>query len=1133
MQVRVGDYVSRDGSVISFVNITRVRPEDGGAYRCEASNEHGSDAHSGRLNVLGPPAVHTMHNRTVVAGRRAMLHCPYSGFPVTRVIWRKVTYNSYICLYICLYMVILPIYKNIQANLHTLLSVCVLSRNTKFPTVPPSITPFSFPEKPQLGSRASVTCSVPDGDPPIRLSWLRDGVPLDPSPSTGKEGVSFGHVDDFISTLVFKSLREEHTAVYTCLAANEAAAVNYSAPLVVYAPPRWRLEPADTTVTTGERVILDCQADGTPEPRVRWKKSAGPQSTEFRTVISSSRMQALVNGSLVIQEVETADAGGYMCEASNGVGLPLYTVVQVNVHAPAKVRQRFMSHMAGRGQVVKLRCEATGDEPISFFWSKDSKPIKAFSNPRYTIKDHSREESPWSELMILLAEKNDTGTVKCEVSNAYGHDEQVTHLSIQDRPDEPPRPEALNVLSRSVTILWKSPNDGNSPITKYIVQYKRSIESWEKQLSEMVAEADQSQVTVQDLHPLTEYNFRVLAENVIGIGPPSEALTVITDGEVPATPPQSVKVTAVSSRKVEVSWKPPPVHLQYGEIQGYYVGYRVHGSTEPYVFKTVTGSSSSPGNPFTRCVVDNLQRATAYAVVVQAYNDKGAGPLSDEIMVQTHEQDPPPPPLVTVTSRTKDSIELSWTPQDEGKEVVEGYVARYRTLEGLEWSEVPITPDKGSYLFEGLQCGSTYSLSVLSFNRNGRSEPEELLQVKTEGTAPQAPSPKAAILPNVTSLGLVLAAWRDGGCPISHFLVQYRPRDELDWTLLSSRVLPDRDVVILGDLAPGTWYQVLVVAYNSAGSTKAEYTVATLTLAGSVRMCEDLKMDSLIMSELEKPHGGCGGGDAGSREYYPSPYASSKLPDISRRGSEGDDGDEPCPRAMAAAGVSMSPYASARMKLHAFKSEHKHSSCNDKLQNHIEMCKKEQYYQRLAGKGRPSAYGYSGCQEPPNHSSGTAYRWSEPGESDRPDREIEAASPSFLTRPSDDRPTISLIQQVVREELANVGLQPVCSLTEPRVSTIAPSPAPERFRRYRDPAQWRTQDDKPICFHCHGVGHISRYCRFRTYPPRSFPGYRRDDNHRPLQYSARDDGPYNGTPATPVRRSSRSPSPHDRRSRTS
>ncbi|XP_077559684.1 cell adhesion molecule Dscam1-like isoform X2 [Haemaphysalis longicornis] len=1075
-RVRVGDYVSRDGSVISFVNITRVRPEDGGAYRCEASNEHGSDAHAARLNVLGPPLVQTMPNRTVVAGRRLLLHCPYSGYPITKVVWRKEGKS-------------LPSSKRVMPYQNGTLVLETVSRKDDEGRysctvrnehgnearnhvhlrvlVPPSITPFSFPEKPQLGSRASVTCSVPEGDPPIRLSWLRDGVPVgsSPSPSVG-QGVSFGHVDDFISTLVFKSLREEHTAVYTCLAANEAASVNYSAPLVVYAPPRWRLEPADTTVTTGERVILDCQADGTPEPRVRWKKSAGLQSTEFRTVISSSRMQALVNGSLVIQEVETADAGGYMCEASNGVGLPLYTVVQVNVHAPAKVRQRFVSHMTGRGQVVKLRCEATGDEPISFFWSKDNKPIKTFSNPRYTIKDHSREEPPWSELLILLAEKNDTGTIKCEVSNAYGHDEQVTHLSIQDRPDEPPRPEALNVVSRSVTILWKSPSDGNSPITKYIVQYKRSIESWEKQLSEMVAEADQSQVTVQDLHPLTEYNFRVLAENAIGVGPPSEALTVITDGEVPATPPQSVKVTAVSSRKVEVSWKPPPVHLQYGDIQGYYVGYRAHGSTEPYVFKTVTGGGLTSASPVTRCVVDNLQRATAYAVVVQAYNDKGAGPLSDEIMVQTHEHDPPPPPVVTVTTRTTDSIEVSWTPQDEGKEVVEGYVARFRAHEGMEWSEVSLGPDKRGYVFESLQCGSAYSLSVLSHNRNGRSEPEELLQVKTEGTVPQAPSPKAALLPNVTSLGLVLGAWRDGGCPISHFLVQYRPRDEPEWTLLSSRVLPDRDVVPIGDLVAGTWYQVLVVAYNSAGSTRAEYSAATLTLAGSplepdkiseagreasgpryrslsiivpiccsiivlmavtvaimvlvcrkrssgtppsaistyegVRICEDLKMDSLIMSELEKPHGGGGGGDAGSREYYPSPYASSKLPDISRRGSGGDDGDEPGTRAMAAVGVSMSPYSSARMvehtydvpqhpregsKSHAFKSDLKHTLCNDKLQNHIELCKKEQYYQRLAGKGRSSAYGYAGgCPEPINHSASGAYRWSEPGESDRPDR---------------------------------------------------------------------------------------------------------------------------------------------------
>nr|XP_037276598.1 Down syndrome cell adhesion molecule homolog [Rhipicephalus microplus] len=1024
-RVRVGDYVSRDGSVISFVNVTRVRHEDGGAYRCEASNVHGSHAHSGRLNVLGPPAVRDMPNRTVVAGRRAVLHCPYYGHPVSRVAWHKDARS-------------LPSSKRVMAHENGSLVLEAVSRNDDQGRyscsvrneqgseahnhfylrvlVPPSITPFSFPEKPQLGSRASVTCSVPVGDPPIRLSWLRDGMPLESdSSSTSAVGIAAGHVDDFISTLVFRSLREEHTAVYTCLAANEAASINYSAPLVVYAPPRWRLEPTDATVTTGERIILDCQADGTPEPRVRWKKSAGPQGTEFRTVISSSRMQALVNGSLVIQEVETLDAGGYMCEASNGVGLPLYTVVHVNVHSPATARQRFMSKMAARGQVVKLRCEASGDKPIRFFWSKDNKPIKSFSSPRYSIEDHSEEDTPWSELVILFAERNDTGSFRCDVSNSYGQDEQVTHLSIQDRPEQPPKPEALNVLSRSVTILWKSPSDGNSPITKYIVQYKRS-KSWDKQLSEMVAESDQSQVTVLDLQPLAEYNFRILAQNAIGVGPPSEALTVVTDGEVPATPPQSVKVTAVSSRKVEVSWKAPPAHLQYGEIQGYYVGYRVHGSTEPYVFKTVTASSSAQSSSLvsdvgaaTRCVVDDLQRGTAYVIVVQAYNDKGAGPLSDEIRVHTHEH---------------------------------GYLARCRLYDATEWKEVSLGPEKRSYLFEGLHC------------------------------VPQAPSAKTAVVTNTSYLGLVLAAWNDGGCPISHFFVQYRPRDESDWTLLSSRVLPDRDIALIVDLVPGTWYQLLTVAFNSAGSTRTEYTVATLTAGGDplepdkisevgrkssahkyrslsiivpvccsivvliavsvafivliwrkrgspaspasalgayegVRFGDDGKMDSITMSELEKSHMSFESGDAdtdGRKYYYSSPCVSSKMADISRVGNgRDDDADEACLHTMAKVAAAASPYASARTVVQPYDvPQHRRDGCKprrsngvlkqalrkNKQQHPIELCREDQYHERYTAKCRASSYDYTPCAEYGRHPAASAYHVSEPTDANILDRYV-------------------------------------------------------------------------------------------------------------------------------------------------
>ncbi|KAH6946153.1 hypothetical protein HPB50_011906 [Hyalomma asiaticum] len=134
-----------------------------------------------------------------------------------------------------------------------------------------------------------------------------------------------------------------------------------------------------------------------------------------------------------------------------------------------------------------------------------------------------------------------------------------------------------------------------------------------------------------------------------------------------------------------------------------------------------------------------------------------------------------------------------------------------------------------------------------------------------------------------------------------------------------------------------------------------------------------------------------------------------------------------------------------------------------------------------------------------------------------------------------------LLQAVVCNELANAGIQPVCSVTRPPIRPTTPfHRPPPTVRRYRDPAQWRTPDDKPICFTCSGVGHISRYCPYRqpsyfrsTYYTRrspfsapNDPTYRepmyRDQTHRGSTYS---------DPPMSTRPSSRSPSPQDRRSR--
>jgi hypothetical protein len=82
---------------------------------------------------------------------------------------------------------------------------------------------------------------------------------------------------------------------------------------------------------------------------------------------------------------------------------------------------------------------------------------------------------------------------------------------------------------------------------------------------------------VTGLLPATMYQLRVLAENELGEGEPSEPVMLRTEGETPTGEPQGVAVTATASDSLRVTWTAPLQHLWNGEILGYYVGYREHG----------------------------------------------------------------------------------------------------------------------------------------------------------------------------------------------------------------------------------------------------------------------------------------------------------------------------------------------------------------------------------------------------------------------------------------------------------------------------------------------------------------------------------------------------------------------------
>lgn len=148
----------------------------------------------------------------------------------------------------------------------------------------------------KVGGRAQLTCSVSAGDMPIYFSWKKDGAPITPDLQVSEKK------EEFFSLLVLKDITARHSGRYTCFATNTAAQTNYTAELLVQVPPSWTQEPHDIAVVLGHPIVLPCEADGFPQPKITWFRGKGKLSTDFHSILSK-------NNSLSINYATSPDAG--------------------------------------------------------------------------------------------------------------------------------------------------------------------------------------------------------------------------------------------------------------------------------------------------------------------------------------------------------------------------------------------------------------------------------------------------------------------------------------------------------------------------------------------------------------------------------------------------------------------------------------------------------------------------------------------------------------------------------------------------------------------------------------------------------------------------------------------------------
>ncbi|KAM0727414.1 Cell adhesion molecule Dscam1 [Formica fusca] len=839
-RLQVGQYVTVNGDVVSHLNISSIHTNDGGLYKCIAASKVGAAEHSARLNVYGLPFIRHMDKKAIVAGETLRVTCPVAGYPIESIVWERDTR----VLPINRKQKVFPngtlIIENVERMSDQATYTCVARNAQGYSArgtlevqvmVIPKLLPFAFGEEPlNSGQVVTVPCAVVEGDPPLKLRWTLNGHAISPH-----SGISIVDLGGRGAILSIGSVQATHAGTYTCVAENLAGRHELSADLIVNVPPRWILEPTDKAFAQGSDARVECKADGFPKPQVTWKRAAGDTPGDYTDLKLSNPDISVEDGTLSINNIQKTNEGYYLCEAVNGIGSGLSAVILISVQAPPQFEIKLRNQTARRGEPAVLQCEAQGEKPIGILWNMNNKRLDTKSDPRYTIREEILANGVLSDLSIKRTERSDSALFTCVATNAFGSDDTSINMIVQEVPEVPYGLKVLDKSGRSVQLSWAAPYDGNSPIKRYVIEYKISKGSWETDIDRVLVPGSQQNVAgVYNLRPATTYHLRIVAENEIGTSDPSDMVTIITAEEAPTGPPTSVKVDALDQHTLKVTWKPPPREDWNGEILGYYVGYR-QSADKPYMFETVEFSKED-GKEHHHLQIVNLKTYTQYGVVVQAFNKVGSGPMSEERRQHTAEGVPEQPPHdTTCTTLTSQTIRVSWMspPLSAANGVITGYKVIYGpsdTWYDENTKDTKITSSSETIL-HGLKKYTNYSMQVLAFTSGGDGVKSAPIHCQTEQDAPEAP---IAIKALVMSAESILISWRPPSQPngvISQYTVYTKADNAEEAT--SQKVPPNQLTHEASGLDKQLRYEFWVTASTNIGEGEASKIV---TLGPSVRV---------------------------------------------------------------------------------------------------------------------------------------------------------------------------------------------------------------------------------------------------------------------------------------------------------
>ncbi|XP_022237135.1 Down syndrome cell adhesion molecule homolog [Limulus polyphemus] len=640
-------------------------------------------------SVFSLPYLSSSSNFTVTAGETAVLDCPFGAAPGGEVSWEKDGRR-------------LPDNQRQRIYPNGSLIISNVNRNEDVGHFECSGSTQGSPV-----SRKVITLNVkvaPAIDPFSFKSDLYEGsraavtcvvVAGDPPISMkwlkdgrqlndGDHGTSVYVADDgYVSTLTLNNLSRRNNGNYTCKASNSVGTDSSSAQLEVKAPPHWTKPPVDSDAILGRSVMLHCQAEGHPAPHIRWKVAKGP---------------------------------------------PHFV-------------SRFSSQTVRRGDRATIRCNSIGESPIYLQWLVNGNEFNPSDRRSYIYREDPSPEGTQAEITIPSTTRDDSAIYTCIARNDYGEDRMNIQVNVQEVPDTPHNIRVEKVTSHEISLIWSLPYNGNSEITEFQVQWREEHDQW-SQVNQKLMSGTETAATISNLKPQTRYRFRVRATNSIGVGRFSNAIQEETAAEPPRTAPSGIRAVAVNSRAILVSWMMLREPGTGDFVKGYYVGIKPRGSSQPFTYRTVVLRDEDLAEQ----EISGLERNTDYVIVVQAFNNKGPGPSSDEVYVRTPQFDRPSTPMLKVSVTTATSITVTWDASSDPDCPVSKYILNYKMEGTKSWQQINIHEDENTHTLLSLDCGAIYQFYLVAINVVGKSEPSQTISAKTAGHEfPTGPSEMTSV----------------------------------------------------------------------------------------------------------------------------------------------------------------------------------------------------------------------------------------------------------------------------------------------------------------------------------------------------------------------------------------------------